>query len=151
MLFGPVSITDNYTNISKDLMVQFFQGSKSQSELAPLVRAKRAPKNSHTVTGSSLRKLCSALTSADAVSAVISGFETDKKGLPVLLKHYLKLNGTLLSFNVDPAFKNAIDGLILVDLTKADGKILSRYFGREGYQRFMEFQRSTTDCGVRVV
>ncbi|HOY72271.1 MAG TPA: hypothetical protein PLX53_03980, partial [Tenuifilaceae bacterium] len=36
--------------------------------------------------------------------------------MPVLLKKYLKLNGRILGFNVDPKFNNALDGLLILDL-----------------------------------
>ncbi|HPW27061.1 MAG TPA: hypothetical protein PLY31_07985, partial [Tenuifilaceae bacterium] len=31
-------------------------------------------------------------------------------------KKYLKLNGRILGFNVDPKFNNALDGLLILDL-----------------------------------
>ena len=74
-----------------------------------------------------------------AVSAIVSSIEKDKKGIPVLLRHYLKLNGSLLSFNVDHAFSDVVDGLILVDLLKTDSKILERYMGKEGYYSFLQY------------
>ena len=46
-----------------------------------------------------------------------------------MLKHYLRLNGELLAFNVDKSFGNCIDGLIMVDLTKTDPKLLKSYMG----------------------
>ena len=36
--------------------------------------------------------------------------------MPVLLKKYLKLNGRIVSFNIDPKFNNALDGLLVLDL-----------------------------------
>ena len=53
----------------------------------------------------------------------------DNKGIPVLLKHYLRLNGKLLAFNVDKSFGNCIDGLIMVDLTQTDSKLMKSYMG----------------------
>ena len=58
------------------------------------------------------------------------------QGVPVLLRQYLKLGGSLLGFNIDPDFGNCLDGLILVDLTKTDPVILNRYIGREGVEAF---------------
>jgi len=55
------------------------------------------------------------LQDVDDCSAVISSLETDGKGIPVLLKHYLRLNGTILSFNVDKDFSSCARlGLIMV-------------------------------------
>ena len=36
--------------------------------------------------------------------------------MPVLLKKYLKLNGKIIEFNIDPKFNNALDGLLVLDL-----------------------------------
>ncbi|MFW5874206.1 MAG: lysophospholipid acyltransferase family protein [Verrucomicrobiota bacterium] len=137
-LFGPVSITNAYHSISKDLMVHFFQKHNFDVELSRLVKARNPPRTTRRLSGISIKNIGQAINSVDAVSAIVSGFEDDEKGIPILLRHYLKLNGTLLSFNVDPAFSDVIDGLILVDLTKADPRILERYMGKDGYRSFVE-------------
>ena len=36
--------------------------------------------------------------------------------MPVLLKKYVKLNGKIIGFNVDPKFNNSLDGLLILDL-----------------------------------
>ena len=36
--------------------------------------------------------------------------------MPVLLKKYIKLNGKIIGFNVDPKFNDALDGLLILDL-----------------------------------
>ena len=64
------------------------------------------------------------------LSDVISDLEPSRAGIPVLLRQYLKLGGKLLGFNVDPEFSNALDGLILVDLTKTEPRLLERYLGK---------------------
>lgn len=145
-LFGPVSITAAYNNISKDLMVHFFRGHNFDGEMSRYVRPRKPPKSFKMLKGVSLKHIGEAIKSVDSVSAIVAGFEDDQKGVPILLKHYLKLNGVLLSFNVDPAFSDVIDGLILVDLCKTDPKILQRYMGKEGYADFMDHH--TRDSGA---
>ena len=51
--------------------------------------------------------------------------------MPVLLKHYLKLGGRILGFNVDPNFSHVVDGLILVDLLETEPRFLQRYMGKD--------------------
>jgi hypothetical protein len=36
--------------------------------------------------------------------------------MPVLLKKYLKQNGKIVEFNIDPKFNNALDGLLVLDM-----------------------------------
>ena len=55
----------------------------------------------------------------------------------MLLRHYLKLNATILSFNVDKDFCDVIDGLIVVDLMRTDRRILRRFMGDEALAEFV--------------
>ena len=48
----------------------------------------------------------------------------------------------MLSFCVDPDFGNTLDGLIYVDLTRTDVRVLKRYMGKEGHRRFQEYHRT---------
>lgn len=138
-LFGPVSIANSYATLSKDLMVHYLREHNFDEELSPFVQARRPPRSKKTMRGISIKSIGKALDSLGAVSAIVSSIEKDKKGIPVLLRHYLKLNGSLLSFNVDRAFSDVVDGLILVDLLKTDSKILARYMGKEGYYSFLQY------------
>jgi len=72
----------------------------------------------------------------------VSDIEADRRGIPVLLKQYLKLGGKLLAFNVDHNFSNALDGLIIVDLTKADVRMLNRLMGPESTEGFLQSHKS---------
>jgi hypothetical protein len=76
----------------------------------------------------------------DALSAVIADFETDQKGVPVLLRQYLKLGGRLVAFNVDAAFSDTLDGLIVVDVTRTERRTLERYMGVQAARQYLEYQ-----------
>ncbi|MFK7911804.1 MAG: GNAT family N-acetyltransferase [Akkermansiaceae bacterium] len=125
-LFGCVSISDDYTRISQDIMVRYMRGSHTHSELARWVHPQNAypdlPKEG----------ISSRLENIEQVSAAIANSEPDGKGVPVLLRQYLKLNATLLEFNVDPLFNNSLDCLVLVDMQQAPLKMLQRYLGEDG-------------------
>ena len=77
----------------------------------------------------------------DSVSVVerdrLADYPTDRKGVPVLLKQYLKLGGELVAFHVDRRFADALDGLIVVDLRKTDARVLERYMGKDGAAQFL--------------
>ncbi len=65
------------------------------------------------------------------------------------MKHYLKLSGKLLSFNVDKAFSGVVDGLLYVDLRETDSKILNRFIGAQNprnnlYKKLPEDNRLDT-------
>jgi putative hemolysin len=130
ILFGPVSISRDYNDYSRRLMIEYLEANHWDDDFAPLVKAKNPPRQR---LDAGERKALSLVRDADDVSALISEIEDDNKGMPVLLRHYLKLNARILSFNVDPAFGHCTDGLIVVDLRTADTKMLKRFMGDEGY------------------
>ena len=72
-------------------------------------------------------------------SELISDIEQDATGIPILLKHYMKLGGKFLGFSVDPEFNNTLDALVLVDLARTDPRILARYMGQQGVISFLDF------------
>jgi hypothetical protein len=83
------------------------------------------------------------LRDTDELSAVTADIEADGKGIPILLKQYLKLGGKLLGFNVDPGFGDALDGLIFVDLRQTAPAVLQRYLGKDGLKQFLGYHQST--------
>lgn len=141
LLFGPVSISNEYLPLSKNLMVQFLKRNSMHRKYRWFVRAKRPPR-ALSLSGLDRKALKDVVKDIEDVSALISEIETDHKGVPVLLRQYLKLNATMLSFNVDEDFANCIDGLVLVDLLSTDPKTLKRFMG-EGIEQFYAFHRQT--------
>ena len=58
--------------------------------------------------------------------------------VPVLIRHYLALNGKFIDFSVNAGFNQSLDGLILVDLRTAPPRYLRRYLGKEGATEFTQ-------------
>jgi hypothetical protein len=59
------------------------------------------------------------------------------------LRQYLRLGGRLLGFNVDHSFSDVLDGLMVVDLTKTEPKLLERYLGKAEAAVFLAFHANT--------
>ncbi len=135
ILFGPVSINKEYQSSSRQLMVTFLKIHNYLPDLASKVKA-RTPFRSRKIKGWHNEHSKRIISSIDEVSDVVSDLEWDDKGVPILLKQYLKMGGKLLGFNVDPNFSDVLDGLILVDVTKTDPKIMERYMPREKLREF---------------
>lgn len=130
-LFGCVSISDDYTRISRDIIVRYMRRSHTNSVLARWVHPNHAYRETPVgMPGGG--EVSARLRSIEQVSARIAEAEPDGKGVPVLLRQYLRLNATLVEFCVDPTFNNALDALVLVDLREAPEKMLGRYLGKEG-------------------
>lgn len=130
-LFGPVSISSDYSAASQDLIVRFLRDRRQDPSMARWVHPYHPYGGLPEESGISSR-----LQSIEEVSAAVSATEPDKKGVPVLLRQYLKLNATLLEFNVDPDFSDVLDALVLVDLRQAPAAVLTRYMGEDGYRAF---------------
>ncbi len=134
-LFGPVSISADYLPTSQRLIVEHLRRVPSSHEWSRWVRA-RAPFWSRRHGGTRLVNL-GHFEGLDEVSALIAEIEADGKGVPILLRQYLKLGGRPLGFNVDPEFANVLDVLLVVDLRKTERRILERYMGRKGAEEFL--------------
>jgi putative hemolysin len=137
VLFGAVSISNDYNEASREMIYRFFEARMQEDELKGLIEPRR-PFRPPLLRRWDYRGMfeVEALRDLDELSAPITDVETDGKGLPILLRQYAKIGGKLLGFNVDRKFSNVLDGLVVVDLRKTEPAVLDRYMGREGAARF---------------
>jgi putative hemolysin len=147
VLFGPVSISKEYEGFSRRLMVEFLSQALWSRKARPLVKPRNPLRD--RLSRQEREALAALVRDADDVSALVSEIEADRKGLPILLRHYLRLNAFLLSFNLDASFGNCIDGLIVVDLRTAEPKLLRRYLGDAGYESYMRVPGPTPVLSLR--
>ncbi len=137
-LFGPVSISDSYTSASRLLLSTALLETAGEPALAKLVRPRR-PLRSFQKQSIEREWRRLRLSEPEQLSELVASIEPDGKGMPVLLRQYLRLGGRLLAFNVDKDFSNTLDGLILVDLLGADTQLLQRYLTAEGVRTLLSF------------
>lgn len=138
VLFGAVSISNTYTHASRELICSFFQTRMRQDELAGMVSPRR-PFRPARLRRWDCRAVCNALRDVEDLSNPIADLEIDGKGLPILMKHYAKVGGKFLGFNVDRKFSDVLDGLVVVDLRETDPTVLERYMGRKGVAEFRRY------------
>ena len=127
-----MSISNRYEAASRDLMISFLEKRELLHDWTRLVRPRNAPPR---------QKWDQHCQDLDELSAVVADIETGAPGVPVLLRHYLKLGGKLLGFNVDREFAGALDGLIVVDLTRTEPRLLARYLGQAEADAFLQYQK----------
>ncbi len=139
-LFGPVSITNEYRDDSRNMMLRALSLSNFSPELARLVKPRHAPKRK-TKSEWANPAFEQFISDVDGVSAIIQDIETDHKGIPILLRQYLKLGGRLLAFNLDEEFSSVVDGLIAIDLRQTDHKAMNRYMGEESASAFRAYHQ----------
>ena len=138
VLFGAVSVSSRYNQVSRELIVRFFQAREKQHELARWITPRRPFKQSWT-RAKDYEAACNKMRDLDELSGPISDVETDGKGLPILIKQYAKLGGRIVSFNVDKKFSDVLDGLVLVDLRKTESNVLEKYMGKGGLKAFRQY------------
>ncbi|EOJ8644338.1 lysophospholipid acyltransferase family protein [Vibrio parahaemolyticus] len=132
-LFGPVSISNDYSHTARQLLAQSMTLHHYDNDCAEYV----TPSNPLPETNLNWNtSMLTALGDLQLLSRVIARID-EGKGVPVLLRQYLSLNGKLVCFNVDPAFNNALDGLIMVDLRDVPEKTLARYMGSENAREYL--------------
>lgn len=132
-LFGPVSISNDYSHTARQLLAQSMTLHHYDNDCAEYV----TPSNPLPETNLNWNtSMLTALGDLQLLSRVIARID-EGKGVPVLLRQYLSLNGKLVCFNVDPAFNNALDGLIMVDLRDVPEKTLARYMGSENARAYL--------------
>ncbi|MFV0376094.1 MAG: GNAT family N-acyltransferase [Mangrovibacterium sp.] len=139
-LIGPVSISNNYSKISKELIIKFIMTHHFDWDKAKYI----APRNAYKFKSEdpNINIIMENLGDINMLDKFIGDVDALNSGLPVLLKKYIKLNAKIIGFNVDPLFNNCLDGLILLDaldvpkqtiesLSKEvnDGSILTRFYG----------------------
>ena len=133
-LFGGVSISNDYHPVSRHLIVKFLEAHRTE-DLARMV----APRCAYQPAERLFRRIGTvhrAPAGIEDLSTLVAGLERDGKGVPILIKQYMKTGGRLLGFNVDRRFLNTLDALILVDLRNAPPALLDRYFGKAGAAAF---------------
>jgi putative hemolysin len=139
-LIGGVSISNQFSNFSKSLMIEFMKSHYYDPYLAQYV----SPKKEFKVKLKDADKdFVFDETEADLnkFDKIIDEIEPGALRLPVLLKKYIKQNAKLLAFNVDPLFNNAVDGLMYIkiaDLPESTVRPVMEEFQAELERKFLE-------------
>jgi putative hemolysin len=159
-LFGPVSISGDYSTYSKLLVTQFLErhhggDAETKALIAPRVPFERRP---GTAVDHRLNEFVDTLV--DIFSPTVDAADNDgllgldfvvksiddKAPLPPLVKHYTKLGAKYFAFSVDHDF-HTVDGLIVVDVDRIPKRTLERYLGDEAavayQQRRINFRNAS--------
>lgn len=112
-LMGSVSISNQFSKFTKSLMIEFMRSHYYDPFLAQYITPKKEFK---VKLNDADKEFVFDETSADLnkFDKLIQEVEPGALRLPVLIKKYIKQNARVVSFNVDPLFNNAIDGLMYI-------------------------------------
>ena len=129
-LFGPVSVSADYPEKARKLLVYFYRRHFGVAQRLAI------PRSPFVLTESDERELAAEIPGEDyardfrALKQRLGEFGVS---VPVLYKQYTDLcepgGARFLGFNVDPAFAMCVDGLVLVDLEMLKASKRERYMG----------------------
>ena len=115
-LIGGVSISNQFSNFSKSLMIEFMKSHYYDPFVAQYIQ----PKKEYKVKLKDADKdfvFDAAQADMMKFDKLIAELEPGALRIPVLIKKYVKQNARLVAFNVDPKFNNAIDGLMYIKIS----------------------------------
>jgi putative hemolysin len=132
-LIGGVSISNQFTDFSKSLMIEFMKSHYYDPYIAQYVHPKKEFK---VKLKDADKDFLFNETEADLnkFDKIIDEIEPGSLRLPVLIKKYIKQNARVVAFNVDPMFNNSVDGLMYIriaDLPESTMKPVMEEFQAE--------------------
>lgn len=116
-LYGPVSISKDYSDASKSLIVEFVRRFFYDTSLSRLVEPRKPfkPKFKSADARLMIEQLHGEF---DALENLVETIEPAHFKVPVLFRQYLRQNAKFVAFNVDPNFADCLDGLMILDISQ---------------------------------
>lgn len=139
-LIGGVSISNQFSDFSKSLMIEFMKSHYYDPYVAQYIY----PKKEYKVKLKDADKdfvFNEAESDLNKFDKIIDELEPGSLRLPVLIKKYIKQNAKVVAFNVDPLFNNAVDGLMYIriaDIPESTMKPVMEEFQAELERRLAE-------------
>jgi len=139
-LIGGVSISNQFSDFSKSLMIEFMKSHYYDPYVAQYIY----PKKEFKVKLKDADKdfvFNEAEADLNKFDKIIDEIEPGNLRLPVLIKKYIKQNARVIAFNVDPLFNNAVDGLMYIriaDLPESTVKPVMEEFQAELERKLAE-------------
>ncbi|NDV21518.1 lysophospholipid acyltransferase family protein [Desulfovibrio sp. JC022] len=140
-LFGCVSISNDYKKISRELIADSLMKHNARNDLSELISPARPLKFKKLKSWQKALPGTSFIDHSD-LEKIVQDIEGGT-GIPVLLRHYLKIGGKLVGFNIDPDFGNSLDGLIVVDLLDTSERSLFKFMGKEQGRGYLDFHHAS--------
>jgi putative hemolysin len=114
-LIGPVSISNNYSVLSKSFLIAFIKQYHFDNELAAYVKPlKEFEPNYNKIDYEIIMEQFT--SDVNKLDRLIEEIEPLRYRVPILLKKYIKQNAKIIGFNIDPKFNNALDGLMYLNI-----------------------------------
>lgn len=130
-LFGPVSISPDYSDSARGVLLKALQHHHMDPVLQQLVRPRHPLECNPGSKPSQWARLTSVLAGLGELTALAKFLQevAPDLGLPMLIKHYLGLQGRFAAFNLDASFNNTLDGLVFVQVQNISTKLRRKLTG----------------------
>lgn len=139
-LYGAMSISQLYSDLSRDLIVRFFSQHAIHHHLCNLVRAKKPYKIKEKIP-EVFSHLLMHSSNLNDLNSWVSDIEFDGKGIPILLKHYHAMASKMIGFNIDEEFNNTLDCLFLSYINDIPHNKMNFYMGKENFEKYRNYPR----------
>ena len=134
-LMGPVSISNDFSEDSKHLMVSYLM-KNYQHEKSEAVTSKNPPVFNSETSPEEITSLVDRSLNLQSLQEFVRHSEGNPRAqIPQLIKLYLDLGVRFLAFNKDDDF-NSIDGLIWLDVTRVPTDIMLRYMKQDEWDAY---------------
>lgn len=114
-LIGPVSISNQFSSLSKSLIIDFLKTNYYDFEKSTLIKPRKRYKMNYKYCD---YRMFIETSKADfnKIDKIIEDIEPNNIKVPILFRRYLEQNAKIIGFNQDPKFNNALDGLMILDV-----------------------------------
>ncbi len=122
-IIGPVSISEEYSKISRLLIMDYLKKYYGHSEFQNLVKPRKPFRfiRNNAAGKIILRNFDNDIHKLDKL---ISEIQYNAFKVPVLIRQYLKQNAKVIAFNKDPLFNNVLDALLILDHQNMSGDLV---------------------------
>jgi putative hemolysin len=116
-LFGPVSISNDFSRLSKEFIISFSEKYLNETFYSSMINPRKKINRIFFKSKKIKRLIQGTNGDIDKLDKLIQ--ETDSgKHLPILLKKYVGLNAQITCFNIDKKFNNCLDGFLFLEYHK---------------------------------
>ncbi len=123
-VIGPVSISEEYSKISRLLIIDYLNKFHQHKEFSAYFKA-RKPFRYINLKGTQNIIIRNFEQDIHKLDQLISEIQINQQKIPILLRQYLKQNAKVLAFNRDPKFNNVMDALLIFDLQESANTLLT--------------------------
>ena len=135
-LFGPVTMGQKFTPVSRELLRRFIMRECGDASMEGFVSPK-TDLNFDIPKEVELARLENACGDFSQLGNIVTGLEGGKRMLPVLFRHYANVGCKYIGFGEWKELDHATAGLTILDLKNISPSLIKRYYGADGAKDFL--------------